>query len=186
MIMFSLYEYAKTTMTYDAIVRTSVPVTMTHFLSQRKRWNLGTVTHNFWMTFLIPNIPLWERFSCLIVISQFLLLPTFMYCYGRFIYVLVQFGKTPNYTLKVYFIVLLVLSGIRFVYMISVGIFVPGLSCKHRILYEILFFPFVFILNPLRAIVCFLYNIWHLDDFNWIKGEEILKVEGINVKAQEK
>ena len=57
--MFGHYGYAKTSMTYDAIVKTSVPVTISHFLSQRKRWNLGTVTHNIWMTFIVSNIPFW-------------------------------------------------------------------------------------------------------------------------------
>jgi cellulose synthase/poly-beta-1,6-N-acetylglucosamine synthase-like glycosyltransferase len=51
--MYGLYSYAKTTMTYDAVVKTSVPTTIMHLLSQRKRWNLGTVTHNIWMAFAV-------------------------------------------------------------------------------------------------------------------------------------
>ena len=93
MIKFGLYSYAKTTMTYDAIVHTSVPTTISHFLSQRKRWNLGTVTHNVWMTFIIKNIPLWERISAFVVILQFIILPTFMYCYGRWIYTIIHLAK---------------------------------------------------------------------------------------------
>lgn len=93
MIMFGLYGYSKTSMNYNAVVRTSVPLTLSHFLSQRKRWNLGTVTHNFEMTFKIPNIPLWERISSLMIIIQFLILPTLMYCYARFILMLVRFGN---------------------------------------------------------------------------------------------
>jgi exosortase/archaeosortase family protein len=56
------------------------------------------------------------------------------------------------------------------IFMFCIGFFTPGLQCKHRILYTILLIPFIFILNPIRAFCCFLYNIYHLDDFNWIRG----------------
>ncbi len=80
-------------MVYDAIVRTSVPLTISHFYSQRKRWNLGTITHNYWMTFKIPNIPLWERISSFFIIMQFLILPTLMYSYARFILTLQRYNS---------------------------------------------------------------------------------------------
>ena len=127
MIMFGLYGYAKTSMTYDAIVKTSVPVTIKHFLSQRKRWNLGTVTHNVWMTFKIPNIPLWERISAFMIILQFILMPLLMFCYGRFIALMVRYGKGEIPQLSAYFIVLLALAAFRLTFMIGIGIVTPGM-----------------------------------------------------------
>lgn len=158
-------------MIYDAIVRTSVPVTIKHFLSQRKRWNLGTVTHNIYMAFGTPNIPLWERISALTIVLQFLLMPLLMFCYGRFIALIVRYANGTMPDFSTYFIILMALAGFRFLFMLAIGIFTPGMSLKHRILYIVLMIPFIAILNPIRALSCFLYNCWHLDDFNWIKGE---------------
>jgi chitin synthase len=59
-VMLLLKHYPKdhTTVNWYAQARTAVPNTINVFLSQRRRWSLGSATHGSWMTFM-PNIPLW-------------------------------------------------------------------------------------------------------------------------------
>lgn len=82
------------------------------------------------MTFNIPNIPLWERVSSFMIILQFLILPTLLYCYARFILMLVRFGQGFYLDLSTYFIVLIALSAFRLIFMIAIGIVTPGLQFK--------------------------------------------------------
>ena len=67
-IMFSKYRYAKTRLTLEATCLTKSLDTISHFLHQRKRWGLGAVVNNYYMTFKLPNIPLYERLTSIMVL----------------------------------------------------------------------------------------------------------------------
>jgi hypothetical protein len=69
------------------------------------------------------------------------------------------------------------LGGFRIFFMFCIGFLTPGLPTKHRILYTVMLIPYIFVLNPIRGLACFLYNMY---DFNWIRGEKILKVAVLN------
>jgi chitin synthase len=66
---------------------------MSVFLSQRRRWSLGSATHGMWMVFM-PNIPIWERFSSFVFVLTYLITPFFMYSLTTWIAVIAK----GNYT----------------------------------------------------------------------------------------
>ncbi len=84
--MFARYRYAKTRLTLDAVCLTKSPETVSHFLHQRKRWGLGAVTNNYYMTFKLDNMPPYERLNSVMVLLLFMFLPLQFAVTGLFIY----------------------------------------------------------------------------------------------------
>jgi chitin synthase len=87
MLLLKLNPKSHTTVNWKAQCRTSVPNTISVFLSQRRRWSLGSATHGGWMIFM-PNIPIWERFSSFVFVLTYLINPFLMYSAAVWIYVL--------------------------------------------------------------------------------------------------
>lgn len=58
MLLLKMCEKSHTTVNWNAQARTAVPTDLSVFLSQRRRWSLGSATHGSWLIFM-PNIPLW-------------------------------------------------------------------------------------------------------------------------------
>ena len=74
MLLLNRYPNSHTTMEMKAQAITSVPTDLKVFLSQRKRWSLGSSTHGFSMA-MMENMPFWERTSSFINVFTYLFSP---------------------------------------------------------------------------------------------------------------
>ena len=61
------------------------------------------------------------------IILQFIILPTLMYSYARFILMLKRYDTGQYSHMSAYFIVMLALAAFRLLFMIGTGILTPGL-----------------------------------------------------------
>jgi chitin synthase len=72
--MLSMYPYVKTTQTLKAISYTTVPTSISVFLSQRRRWNLGANSNDILLVYL-PGINIFERILAAVNVLTFTLTP---------------------------------------------------------------------------------------------------------------
>ena len=72
--MLSMYPYVKSTQNLNAIAYTSVPTSVSVFLSQRRRWTLGAITNVMLLAYL-PSINPFERAAAIVNVITFCLTP---------------------------------------------------------------------------------------------------------------
>lgn len=72
--MLSLYPYVKTTQNVKAIAYTKVPKSISVFMSQRRRWCLGSTTNDMLLVYL-PGINFFERISSFVNVMTFSISP---------------------------------------------------------------------------------------------------------------
>ena len=89
MLLLKHYPHHHTTVNWYAQAKTAVPNNIPVFLSQRRRWSLGSATHGLWMTFM-PNIPIWERFSSAVFVLTYLINPFLLFSAVIWLYVLIN------------------------------------------------------------------------------------------------
>jgi hypothetical protein len=53
---------------------------------------------------------------------------------------------------------------------IFIGIYIPRLTNYERMVYLVLVIPFTIIGSFLSMISTWVYNLYHVDDFSWLKG----------------
>lgn len=165
MLLLKLYGDCHTTCTWDAQAITSVPITPSVFLSQRKRWSLGSATHGFWMIFM-ENIPLFERLSSLVFVLTYILTPFFMYSLVTWLNTIVR-GNADKL-----FWIMTGLVQIISLYKLSIGVWLK-MTAKERALY-FLSYPLYYMCGPVVGICIWCYSLFHMDDFGWGKTRTII------------
>lgn len=156
--MFQLTPYIKTIQTLNAKVYTKVPLNLKDFLSQRKRWNLGTFTNDT-LILCNRNHKIIERFQAFVNM--------FINSLNTFIFI-----STVN------FIIRIIINPDWLMLYLSIIIFIPILyhlltpftkyrNSFKRTIYYYISYIFYLICGPFVNLTLHLYTLFKLDDFNW-------------------
>lgn len=111
-IIFSLFPKKQTAQALRAKAFTIVPQTWKVFLSQRKRWALGSISNEFVMIFR-PGIILVERLQSIVAVMTWAITPFIIAALGEMIVLFVKHGKEVMQ--NPVFVSLLALLWIRYV-----------------------------------------------------------------------
>jgi chitin synthase len=157
-LMFQLFPYIKTIQTINAKVYTKVPLNLKHFISQRKRWNLGAFFNDI---LILQNKKhnLIERIQSLIniVINSFTI-----FVFVATIHFIINIIKHPN-------LLMLYLSIIMFI-PITYNLLTPIIKYRNNIKligYYYLSYLFYLMCGPFINIFLHLYTLFKIDDFSW-------------------
>jgi chitin synthase len=162
--MLSLYPYVKTTQTLKAISYTTVPTSVSVFLSQRRRWNLGANTNDMLLIYL-PGINIFERILAGVNVFTFTMTP---FVGLATIYFLRSIITNPT-------LLMLYLSTIMLVpifHSFLTPLFIKPLGFKDT-LYYYLSYLFFLICSGLVSITCFTYAVLKMDIIKWGKTRMI-------------
>jgi chitin synthase len=157
-LMFQLTPYIKTIQTLNAKVYTKVPLNIKDFLSQRKRWNLGTITNDS-LILCNSNHKIIERFQAFVNI--------FINSLNTFVFIstinfVISIIKKPDW-------LMLYLSTIIFI-PILYHLLTPFTKYRNtlkRTIYYYISYIFYILCGPVVNLTLHLYTLFKLDDFNW-------------------
>lgn len=162
--MLSLYPYVKTTQTLKAISYTVVPMSISVFLSQRRRWNLGANTNDILLTYL-PGINVFERILAFVNVLTFSISP---FIYVATIYFLMAIFTQPT-MLMLYLSIILF---IPFFYTFLIPLFIKPLSFRNTLYYYLAYIFFISLAGCV-SLICYLNAILKMDVFTWGKTRTI-------------
>jgi chitin synthase len=163
-LMMSEYSYVNTTQTLHANAYTLVPMSFEIFFSQRRRWNLGTITNDI-LLLTSPNILFYERLSAFANILTFTIAPFILVSTAVFIKTII---KNPS-------MLMLYLSVVIFIplsYALIIPIFIKPMTFRDALYY---WFSYVFYLsvNTIMNILTNLYAIFNMEKLKWGKTRQI-------------
>ncbi|KAL7943354.1 glycosyltransferase family 2 protein [Trichoderma barbatum] len=168
-IIFSLFPKKQTAQALRAKAYTIVPQNFWVFLSQRKRWALGSISNEFMMLFR-PGIILIERLQSFVAVVTWAITP---FIIAAVIELLRLFATRGSSIFKnSVFIGLLSVLLARYVYSFCVGFWLPR-NMKERAQYFAGYFLH-FCVSPIMNIVIMVYSLCHSDDFKWGKTREVV------------
>ncbi len=201
-IIFSLFPDANTAQALRAKAYTLVPQNWTIFLSQRKRWALGSISNEFVMIFR-PGIILVERLQSIIAVATWAMTPFIITAVGELIYLFARKG------LKLFdnrvFLGLMCVLFLRYVglpspaalkhqlllpfsskayelttvsqiYSFCIGFWLPRNAMER---FQYFFGYFVhFLMSPFVNIIILVYSLYHADDFKWGKTRQVILSAG--------
>jgi chitin synthase len=162
--MLSLYPHVKTTQALKAVAYTVVPTTITVFLSQRRRWNLGANTNDLLLIYL-PDINICERILAFVNVVTFALSP---FIYVATIYFFIAIFTEPT-------MLMLYLSIILFIplfYTLLVPLFIKPMSFRESLYYYLAYIFFVS-LSGCVSLICYVNAILNMDVLTWGKTRTI-------------
>ncbi|CRK38035.1 hypothetical protein BN1723_015284 [Verticillium longisporum] len=172
-IIFSLFPKRQTAQALRAKAFTIVPQNWTVFLSQRKRWALGSITNEFFMIFR-PGIILVERLQSIVAVLTWFITPFIMAAVVKLILILIERGdelvKDPV------FMTLISILACRYFYSLCIGFWLPR-NWFESAQYFVGYF-FHFITSPFCNVVVLVYSLFNSDDFKWGKTREVIDPEG--------
>ncbi|KAK5989726.1 Chitin synthase 5-like protein [Cladobotryum mycophilum] len=172
-IIFSLFPKKQTAQALKAKAFTIVPQTWKVFLSQRKRWALGSISNEFVMIFR-PGIIAVERLQSIIAVITWAITPFIIAAFVELIILIVRRGK-EMFNDPV-FLGLIAVLWFRYLYSLCIGIWLPRNSME-RAQYFIGFFIH-FCSSPFMNIIILVYSLFHSDDFKWGKTREVIRGDG--------
>jgi len=158
--MLSLYPHVKTTQALKAISYTIVPTSISVFLSQRRRWNLGAITNDMLLVYK-PGINIFERISAAVNIFTFSVSP---FIFVATIYFIKSIIKQPTMLMLYLSIIIFV----PFFYSLMIPIFIKPAAFTYSMYYYLSYFIFVFLCGPV-SLTTFLYAILNMDNISWGK-----------------
>ena len=158
--MLSLYPSVKTTQTLTAISYTMVPTSISVFLSQRRRWNLGANTNDMLLV-VLPGINIFERILACVNVFTFTCTPFVAVATVHFI---ISIFSEPT-LLMLYLSILLF---IPFFYSFLIPIFIKPLSFKDALYYYLSYLFFV-ICAGIVGLTSFSYALLQMDVIKWGK-----------------
>ncbi len=163
-LMMSEYSYVNTTQTLYANAYTLVPMNFEIFFSQRRRWNLGTITNDILLLFS-PNILFYERLSAFANILTFTIAPFILVSTIVFIKTII----TNPSMLMLYLSVLIL---IPLSYALIIPIFIKPMIFRDTLYY---WFSYIFYLsvNTIMNILTNLYAIFNMEKLKWGKTRQI-------------
>ncbi len=157
-LMFQLTPYIKTIQTLNAKVYTKVPLKLKNFLSQRKRWNLGTFTND---SLILCNNQhkIIERFQAFV--NMFInSLNTFVFI--STVNFVIRIIKNPDWLMLYLSTIIL----IPILYHLLTP-FTKYRNTLKRTIYYYISYIFYVICGPFVNLTLHLYTLFKLDDFNW-------------------
>ncbi len=175
-LMMSKYPYVETVQTLYANAYTLVPMNFDIFFSQRRRWNLGTITNDILLLFS-PNILFYERLSAFANILTFILAPFILVSTVIFIKSIIE-----NPTMLMLYLSVLIL--IPLTYALLIPIFIKPMIFREALYY---WFSYIFYLsvNTLMNILTNLYAIFNMEKLKWGKTRQIEKNDNTNENISE-
>ncbi|KAM3510703.1 hypothetical protein MY11210_005629 [Beauveria gryllotalpidicola] len=172
-IIFSLFPDRQTAQALRAKAYTIVPQDWRVFLSQRKRWALGSISNEFVMIFR-PGIILVERLQSVVAVLTWAITPFIIAALAEMIVLFVKHGK--EVIQDPVFISLLSLLWVRYLYSLCIGFWLPRTNLE-RAQYFVGFFIHFFT-SPFMNIIILVYSLMHSDDFQWGKTREVVQEDG--------
>ncbi|KAF1733499.1 Chitin synthase 6 [Beauveria bassiana] len=172
-IIFSLFPDKQTAQALRAKAYTMVPQGWRVFLSQRKRWALGSISNEFVMIFR-PCILWVERLQSVVAVLTWAITPFIVAALAEMIMLLVKHGR--EVIQDPVFISLLSLLWVRYLYSFCIGFWLPQ-SNLERIQYFVGFFIHFFT-SPFINIIILVYSLMHSDDVQWGKTREVIQEDG--------
>ena len=163
-LVLSNYPYVKTIQSLDAISWTSVPTSISVFMSQRRRWSLGATTNDMLLIYL-PGINIFERFASIINVFTYMLNP-FIFI-ATILFLKTLFVK-PTYLVLYLSIIMM----IPLLYALLIPIFIKPLIFRDAIYYYI---SFLFYLTTGSVISLLIYfnSIFNMDIIKWGKTRSV-------------
>ncbi|OAR00843.1 hypothetical protein LLEC1_07629 [Akanthomyces lecanii] len=179
-IVFSLFPQKQTAQALRAKAFTIVPQSWRVFLSQRKRWALGSISNEFVMIFR-PGIILVERLQSVVAVLTWAITPFIIAALAEMIVLFVRHGR--EVIQNPVFLGLLSLLWVRYLYSFCIGFWLPRNNLE-RVQYFVGFFLHFFT-SPFMNIIILVYSLVHSDDFQWGKTREVIQEDGeANTDAQ--
>ncbi|OAA53718.1 chitin synthase [Cordyceps fumosorosea ARSEF 2679] len=172
-IIFSLFPKKQTAQALRAKAFTIVPQTWGVFLSQRKRWALGSISNEFVMIFR-PGIILIERLQSVVAVLTWAITPFIVAALGEMIMLFVKHGK--EVIRNPVFLALFSLLWVRYLYSFCIGFWLPRNNIE-RAQYFVGFFIHFFT-SPFMNIIILVYSLANSDDFKWGKTREVVQEGG--------
>jgi chitin synthase len=190
-IIFSLFPKKQTAQALRAKAFTIVPQNWKVFLSQRKRWALGSISNEFVMIFR-PGIILIERIQSIIAVLTWAITPFIIAAFVELILLFVHRGS--EVIRDPVFLGLISILWFRYVspsphhqyskhhltlaqiYSFCIGFWLPRNNLE-RFQYFVGFF-FHFFTSPFMNIIVLVYSLFYSDDFKWGKTREVIKAAG--------
>jgi chitin synthase len=171
-IIFSLFPKKQTAQALKAKAFTIVPQTWKVFLSQRKRWALGSISNEFVMIFR-PGIILIERLQSIIAVLTWAITP---FIIAAFVELIILFVERGDEVMRdPVFLTLICILWFRYVYSFCIGFWLPR-NMLERMQYFVGYF-FHFFTSPFMNIIILVYSLFYSDDFKWGKTREVIKGE---------
>ncbi|RFU76663.1 glycosyltransferase family 2 [Trichoderma arundinaceum] len=171
-IIFSLFPKKQTAQALRAKAFTIVPQNWKVFLSQRKRWALGSISNEFVMIFRPGIVPL-ERLQSLVAVVTWAITPFIIAAVGELISLFIRKGH--EMFRDGVFVGLLSVLFLRYFYSFCVGFWLPR-NMKERAQYFVGYFLH-FLTSPFMNIIIMLYSLFNSDDFKWGKTREVIQGE---------
>ncbi|ODA76879.1 hypothetical protein RJ55_07395 [Drechmeria coniospora] len=172
-IIFSQFPGKQTAQALRAKAFTAVPQSWKVFLSQRKRWALGSVSNEFVMIFR-PGIILVERVQSIVAVVTWAITPFIMAAVVQLIMLFVRHGA------KLFqdgaFLGLMCVLWARYLYSFCIVFWLPRNKLE-RMQYVVGYFVHFFS-SPLMNMIVLVYSLLHSDDFQWGKTREVIVEEG--------
>jgi chitin synthase len=156
--MLSMYPYVKSTQNLKAIAYTNVPTNVNVFLSQRRRWNLGTIANDMLLVYL-PGINLFERISAFVNVFTYSLSPFIFIATTFFIKAIIE-----NPSLLMLYLSIIII--IPMLYSLLIPVFIRPLSFRDSMYYYLSYFIFI-VCSSFVKLTTFGYSICYMDTMNW-------------------
>ena len=192
-IIFSLFPKKQTAQALRAKAFTIVPQNWTVFLSQRKRWALGSISNEFVMIFR-PGIILVERIQSIVAVLTWAITPFIIAAVVELIILFVKHGNKMMH--DPIFLGLISILWFRYVsltaerrnlenpltnlrpqvYSFCIGFWLPRNKLE-QCQYFVGFFMHFFT-SPFVNIIVLCYSLFHSDDFGWGKTREVVEADG--------
>ncbi|KAJ2907298.1 Chitin synthase 6 [Zalerion maritima] len=171
-IIFSLFPQNQTAQALRAKAFTIVPQNWKVFLSQRKRWALGSISNEFVMIFR-PGIIAIERLQSIIAVMTWAITPFIISAVVELLILMVKRGK--ELWSDSLFLGLICILFFRYLYSLCIVFWLPR-NTLERGQYFVGFFAH-FLSSPVLNMVVLIYSLIHSDDFKWGKTREVIQSE---------
>ncbi|KAK3186670.1 hypothetical protein K4F52_004416 [Lecanicillium sp. MT-2017a] len=172
-IIFSLFPKKRTAQALRAKAFTIVPQNWRVFLSQRKRWALGSISNEFVMIFR-PGIILVERLQSIVAVITWAITP---FIIAAFVELIILFAKRGKEMMQdPVFLSLICILFMRYFYSLCIGFWLPRNNLE-RLQYFVGYFLHL-LSSPFVNIIILAYSLFNSDDFKWGKTREVVKESG--------
>ncbi|KAG5973592.1 hypothetical protein E4U55_000384 [Claviceps digitariae] len=168
-IIFSLFPHKQTAQALRSKAFTVVPQTWRVFLSQRKRWALGSISNEFVMIFR-PGIILIERLQSVVAVMTWAITPFIISAVAQLIVMFVR--KGGDVFEDATFVGLMSVLWVRYLYSFCIGFWLPRNNLE-RVQYFV-GFAIHLVTSPFMNIIVLFYSLMYADDFKWGKTREVV------------
>ncbi|KAG4430512.1 hypothetical protein IFR05_013998 [Cadophora sp. M221] len=182
-VIFSVHPHSRTAQALKAKAYTVVPDNWSVFLSQRKRWSLGSISNEFVMIFR-PGIIFVERLQSIITAMTWAIMPFIIAAVIGLVIHLVRNGSAI-WKDKI-FVGLFCILFLRYFYSFCMVIWLPR-NLLERVQF-VVGFAMHMVTSPFMNIIIIIYSLAHSDEFKWGKTRDVVEddaSEGL-LEGQEK